>query len=248
MLAGHDPAASLCRRNFAECEVRLTTVCCLTPGMDEFTPTAPSASHSLGTLLVARGGGSRLELFAELVRQWRASPWCPTALCSIAPISTTAVDVLRPPEMNVVTLTQLGANAACTPSTVRTAVRHRRIPDVMDVAAYLAFRSSIGLAVLFRSVLESPDAAAMREPLRDVGPWLPHDWRAVYQCVILIAWAIGKDETEASAAEWAHVDVKTVSNWCHRYFGATWRDIVGLAAWEPVVEVALRRGGYVATR
>ncbi len=223
--------------------VRSVTVYCLALDDENFTPAAPVASRPVGALLVAAHTGT-LESFAELVKQWRASPWCPAVLCSIRPMSTAILDVLRPPEMGIVTLTQAHGDAPWTTSTVRTAVRRRRIPDATDVAAYLAFRSSIKLGPLFCSALEARDPASLREQLRTLGPWLPHDWRALHRCVTLMAWAISHVKTEANAADWAKVDVKSVSRWCHRYWGQSWRDLVRFGAWEPVVELALRRGGY----
>ncbi len=132
---------------------------------------------------------------------------------------------------------------------MRIAIGQRRIPDATDVAAYIAFRASLGLASLFFDIRDpKADAESQRRSLRKYGAWLPHDWSALGSCVELIARAIAAAQPQAVAAEQAAVDVKTVSRWCHRYFGRTWRQLVAMGAWEPVLEVGLRMGGYVTDR
>jgi hypothetical protein len=139
----------------------------------------------------------------------------------IRPFSTAKVpDVLAPPGMSIVPVVSRGP---CAAPVLRGAVAARRAPDATDFAAYLGCRSSANLAALFRSVLESDrDADALRLALRRHGRWLPHDWRALYRCVTVIGWAIAEGGTEEAGAERAAVHVKTVSGWCHRYFGWSW--------------------------
>ncbi len=222
------------------------TVCCLLPGEPTAIDAGPPAPRPLGTVLVVPGGDDNLARVAESVDQWRASPWCPTVLVAAHNVAPRILDLLVPSAMHV---TPLCGEVLPPVAEIRNGIRQRRMPDATDIAAYIAFRTSLGLANLYSDLRDSAvDADLLRRSLRRYGAWLPHDWRALGSCLELITRALAAGHTEAMAAELAGVDVKTVSRWCRRYFGLTWRELVAMDAWEAALEAALQAGGYVTDR
>jgi hypothetical protein len=215
-------------------------VCCLVPGHGYSA--VGSVPLPLGSILVVPQGDRDLPSLGEAFQRWRVSPWCPGVLLSSRPISQALLDAVRPPAMQlaVVETTELPPAPV-----VRATVRARCSPDSADIAAYLALQASIRCASLFMSALRTDISIAhLRRPLRRLGQWSPHDWRAIDGCVKIVAGAIAQERTEGCAAELAGVDFKPLSAWCGRYFGRDWRTLVRLEAWEAVMELAVRTGGY----
>jgi hypothetical protein len=220
---------------------RAVSVCCLMPGMI-YAPVGLTPLP-LGSILVVPQGDRDLPSLAEAFQRWRVSPWCPGVLLSSRPISQELLDAVRPPAMQlaVVETTELPPAPV-----VRSTVRARRSPDSADIAAYLTIQASFRCATLFLSVLRTDISIDhLRRPLRRLGRWSVHDWRTIDRSVKLVASAIAQEETEAESAERAGIDVKTLSAWCGRYFRADWRTLVRLETWEAVLELAVRKGGYV---
>ncbi|MGH7583263.1 MAG: hypothetical protein ACREL5_08575 [Gemmatimonadales bacterium] len=219
------------------------TVSCLRLGESEYVLVDSPAVHPLGTLLIGFCDDDILSSAAELIRHWRVSPWCPTALVSARTTTRSTIDVLGPAAMHVATFE---SSALPPPSMLREAVVRRTVPDSADLAAYLAFRTSSRIAALFTSVLEGDGATrSLRRSGRRIGRWSPHEWVLIDRCVKTIAGAMNHGWNEAAAAKSAAVHVKTLSGWCRRYFNADWREVAGFGAWEPVLELALREAGYV---
>jgi hypothetical protein len=220
---------------------RAVSVCCLMPGMS-YAPVGLTPLP-LGSILVVPQGDRDLPSLAEAFQRWRISPWCPGVLLSSRPISQELLDAVRPPAMQLAVVEAIELPPV---PVIHTKVRSRPSPDSTDLAAYVAVRGSMTCATLFLSALRTDrSAAALRRPLRQLGRWLPHDWRAIDSCVKAVADAISRGQNEAEAAHRARVDVKTLSGWCDRYFATDWRKLVRLEAWEAVLELAVRLGGYV---
>ncbi len=219
------------------------TLCCLLPGAPDLEPSGPPRQYPLGTLLVLPEADGGWESLAHAVQHWRVSPWCPTVLLGTCSIPHGAFDVLRPAAMHI---TPVVADGFPPGLALRTAIRRRPGPDAPDVADYLAFRCSKRLATLYLSVVEpNRSMASLRRPLRRLRVWSPHDWVRVDRCMRVIARAAAEGWTEAESAQRAGIDVKTLSGWCARYLGRSWRALLRLGAWEPVLEAALWTARYV---
>ena len=215
------------------------TLSCLFPGALASTPPGPVVRRPIGTLLLIPPLPRQLELFAEAVRHWRVSPWCPTVMAVPRGIPAPALGDLRPVGMQVTLIEAIEAPPA---PTARSLIRSRPAPDSTDMAAYLIARHSVHFGALYAAVIRGERrTAALRQALREAGQWTPHDLVALDLGVRLIAKATALGWTEAQAAHAGGMDVKTVSALCARYFGRSWRQLVGLGVWEGVVELALRR-------
>ncbi len=222
------------------------TACCLLPHTTAIVRAGPPQVRPLGTLLVLIRNGDATVDAAEIVAHWRSSPWCPIAAVGIETPEVAGDGLLLRLAMHV---TPFAGRDRVSPSDLRAGIRSRRAPDATDQAAYLAYRHSLRLGGLYLDVLKQDcDWGALRRPLRRIGAWSPHDWFAIERTVTGVAKAIIEDLTEAGAAQFIGVDVKTLSTRCRRYFGRGWRELVALGAWEPALELALRAGGYVTIR
>lgn len=221
------------------------SACCVLPGSG-YSPVARAAPLPLGSMLVVPDADRTLHALGEAFPHWRISPWCPGVLLSSGPISQALLDAIRPPAMKLAVVEAIELPPV---PVVRATIRNRPIPGTTDLAAYLAMQASMRCASLFLSALRADISTAhLRRPLRQLGRWSPHDWQAIDRCVKIVARAIAHRHTEAEEADRADMDFKTLSAWCGRYFGRDWRALVGLEAWEAVLELAVREGGYLRSR
>jgi hypothetical protein len=180
-----------------------------------------------------------------VIDSWRAAPWCPLVLLDRGGSGNELAAAMRHPGMAVAVLRWSGAGQP-SDAAIRVAVACRPLPEWEDVAAYVALRLRVKQAELVRTALSGAAAGTgLRRRLHREGLWSPSAWLALKSSVHLIARAMKEGLSEQAAAAAESLSLQTASRWCKRYYGCSWRVILGLTAWEAALELALRRAGYV---
>lgn len=222
------------------------TLFCLRPGWTELVSVETPSPQPLGSILVVPHAIHGVAQFAETVRFWRSSPWCPTVVVGSRDVVASSINELRPPPMPI-----LASETGTFPAArqVREMVRRRPIPDSADLAAYVMHRCSVSCGALFLAVVHRvAQADTLRRRARVAGRFSPHDWVVVDRCVKAVARAMASGYSEEVTACAIQIDVKTLSSWCTRSFGSGWKSLLAIGSWEGVLEKALRHGGYATER
>ena len=218
-------------------------VLCVMPRATTYVVVTERDHLPLGAVLVVVPAHDELRAFGMACQVWQRNRWCPVAVVTTGTIESPILAALNQPGMQLVRVLRGGAESEL--ALLREAIRTRLPPDTADVAGYLTVRCSTLVGAIYsRCVRTDISVAHMRRPCQRIGPWSPRDWRAFDQSVKLVASATSEHWSETFAADRIAVSAKTVSQWCRRYFGRSWRELIGLAAWEAVLEDGLRVGGY----
>jgi DNA-binding NarL/FixJ family response regulator len=201
---------------------------------------------ALGSIVVLDCDGDLPIHPAVIVDSWRAAPWCPLVLLARRGSGSELAAAMRHPGMAVAVLRWSGAGQPSGAS-IRAAVARRELPEWEDVAAYVALRLGAKRADLIRTALSGTAAGTgLRRRLHREGLWSPSAWLALTSSVRLIARALREGLSERAAAAAEGLSLQTASRRCKHYYGCSWPALLGLNAWEPALELALRRAGYVS--
>lgn len=151
------------------------------------------------------------------------------------------------------TLVRVDRGETFSATQVRQALRGRCGISHATFAAYVALRSEPVLEELVRACLCGEKyvsvlaGARLRRRLKHIGPYTQREWSNLFS----LSDALERcTRSEIASQERVAMDLgmaaRTLSIWTRDYLQTTWRLAVGLGAWEPVLERALRVAGYVS--
>jgi hypothetical protein len=201
----------------------------------------------LGAILMVdlRLGRSTCE---SLVGVTTAAPWCPS--CARVPASMPArqlIEVLDllPPSCSKLPIED--DSNPFEPGRYVAAVAARPGPSPTEIAAYVAGRTSPGIASPLLACLEQngtrqTSRSYLSRRLQAYPPYTAHDWAAIGALVLILRsgrWPAGRLARENG------LDPRTLRAWAARYLAMPWSVAEELVGWECIVEAALRRGGYI---
>lgn len=142
-------------------------------------------------------------------------------------------------------------SSAPTPNVLR-GVSLRPGPNPSALADYIAMRCRRpDLASTLRGIFDSASVEPIHRTtvwrrLMGFGKLRPHDWSAIGRYVVAHnrGWSTGRRTVEHVAH--AHgIEPRSLRRWAPRYFGCPAPDTLKVPGWEWLVELALRRHGYL---
>ncbi len=211
----------------------------------------PATPPPLGAVLLADLQDG-LAAFADAIERQRAAPWCPLVLRTADPRVTPAVLATFEPWPGCFGLLATAGLPAAGPNfRVLAAVRRRPLPIPERVARYAEARLDRGVAPVLLACMGGPGVA--RQPSRtltrrvaELGSFEIRDWRALSRLTWAAALAQLRPEASLETAAWeAGSDPRSLRRWVRRFTGLEWDQLRARVGWEWIVELALRRGGYV---
>lgn len=139
-------------------------------------------------------------------------------------------------------LTVVAADAGNVPELVKKAVRERGSPTVEQFLSFLRLRVDPKCIDSLGMVLERGTNRRARDVLRIAGLAPPEFWAKGFATVNVILHARAKGLSQSQAAGTGKISPKTLARRCQRLFDSTWSDLLGVDAWEALVERLYRVG------
>ena len=211
----------------------------------------PATPAPIGAVLVAdvRAGIAPL---AQALRAQRSAAWCPVCLVVDGGIAPDELYCFEPwPSSFALAVSPPDSGWPPAEVILRT-VRARPRPEPADLAAYVAFRTGAPeLEALLKARFVAPVARSHRSPrtvarhLTGLGSLLPHEWSRLGE---LVGWLLGSWECGGSIerkAAHAGIDQRTLRRWLDRLLGVSPSLAAERPGWEWILELALRRFGYI---
>lgn len=205
----------------------------------------------VGGLLVAdiRDG---IPSLAHALRAQRAASWCPLCLVVDGSIAPGELSCFEPwPGAFGFTVSPSGSGWPAPPAIVH-AIRSRRRPEPSYLAAYVTLRTgSAAQGALLSTQLADYDKTARPSPrtvarrCMELGLLLPHEWSRLGE---LVGWILASSDCGGSVerkAARAGVDQRTLRRWLERLPGVSIAHASATPGWEWILEMALRRFGYI---
>jgi len=211
----------------------------------------PATPAPIGAVLVAdvRPGITPL---AQALRAQGTAAWCPVCLVVDGGIAPDELYCFEPwPSSFALAVSPPGSGWPPAEVILRT-VRARPRPEAPDLAAYVAFRTGAPtLEALLKVQFVAPEARSQRSPrtvarhLTELGALLPHEWSRLGDLVgwLLRSWECG-GSIERKAAH-TGIDQRTLRRWLDRLLGVSPTVAAERPGWEWILELALRRFGYI---
>ncbi|HXG43624.1 MAG TPA: hypothetical protein VNJ71_02585 [Gemmatimonadales bacterium] len=223
---------------------------CLDPPYLAAGPPAGS-TRPLGAVLLA-DLAEGLAAFADAIDRQRSAPWCPLALRVADPRLTPAVLATFEPRPGCFAR----FTSADNPTSGRifhvlAAVQRRPLPTPERIAAYTEARLDRGVGPILLACMTGSGSG--RRPSRTLsrrvqalGPYEVRDWRALARLTWAAALAGLRSGGSVETAAWeAGSDPRSLRRWVRLFTGLDWEEVRARVGWEWIVELALRRGGYV---
>jgi hypothetical protein len=222
----------------------------LSPPFLRLDPIGPGRP-TVGTILMADLTG--IPALAEAVTRLRQAPWCPLVTClNDQRIPAASLSAFEPVPGAFAPL-YAGDFSWLTPAArVRIAVARRPPPLPTTIAQWVERRlgrpgTSSTLAACFGEggdALRPPRTLTRR--VRALGPLEVRDWRGLARLAQILTSTRHPDRASLeSAAFAAEVDPRTLRRWLRLATDLSWAHIEAWPGWEWVVEMTLRRYGYV---
>jgi hypothetical protein len=209
---------------------------------------------------------------AEAVRRHSEAPWCPLVLLVSDPrITRDMLAIFEPWPGCVATLPSWESRQLPPGPRLLHAVRNRPLPTLGTIALYIEGRlhASVGQVVQACvgdiAAMEERSGAALRRQerglvrsgelrarrtlsrrVRALGAFEVREWRGLARLGRCLAAAGRRPLTSLEAAAWeTGVDPRTLRRWIAHFTGLDWGEFRTRGGWEWVVEMALRRAGYL---
>jgi hypothetical protein len=213
---------------------------------------------ALGSMLVCNLEADVVAL-AQAYSSHARFPWCPIAVVvpPRAQLDSGVLEAFEPHPGALAPLVAPWKTIEEDPDQLRNAIVRRPLPAASTMVGYVRRRTSRAdvsatLETCFASGLQHQTASQMvprstlGRHLRSFGPLKPHDWVAIAYLVQTL-WAAGAEgaHTVERAALRVGVDPRTLRTRLQRYSGCAYPEARMCHGWEWIVEVALRRFGYV---
>jgi hypothetical protein len=224
--------------------------------------------HSACRLLPALGAVLLADLqdgipaLAEALRGHCRAPWCPLILLVSDPRMTREVfSTFEPWAGCFGTLSLWEPSTTPTVARVLQAVRRRPLPVPGAIAAYIERRlhPAAGGSQVIRACVDGVGTAAeglaagnharrtLSRRVRALGTFEVREWRGLARLVRVLATAGRQPLSSLEAAAWnAGADPRSLRRWIAHFTGLDWGELRSRPGWEWVVELALRRAGYLA--
>jgi hypothetical protein len=221
----------------------------LRPGESSLVDFSVSATfeYPLDSILVVPHQPEQLQYVARAVGYARRAPWMPVLIGS-GQIGVSARDLDELVSgLSIATFPfVLGARADA--AGVRGAVRGRAAPSIGGLAKWCALRLDWEMDPVLRKVLNRGQLSRREvTQLYRFSGLSTLGWRALFTLVQLHADAWCTGLSLEHLAERFGTSRKTVWDWTGRLLDLSWRRMQPIAAWESIVELALRRSGAAST-
>jgi hypothetical protein len=132
-----------------------------------------------------------------------------------------------------------------TSSAVLPAVLGRPEVRSSEFLAYVGLRAGAAVRAIVEAALTGERSARLRRAARRVGPLTPTQWRALWTLIRAISLAHRDNLSQEKAAFSLGPATHTLWSWNSTFAKLSWKDAIGLRAWEAVLEVILRVQGLV---
>jgi hypothetical protein len=213
---------------------------------------AEAARPSVGAVLVA-DLSTGIPTLADAVQGHRSALWCPL----VAVLSDRRVPASCLAAFEVVP----GAFAALYPGDFPTlglperalrAVARRPTPRSTTIALWVENRLGLHGTASTLSACFGDGCDSLRPPrtltrrVRALGPLEVRDWRGLARLVRIVTTALAADHASLEAAAFsAGVDPRSLRRWLRLATELSWPEVMSRTGWEWILEMALRRAGYV---
>jgi AraC-like DNA-binding protein len=218
---------------------------------------AVSRLPPLGSVLVCNLEGDVAALWEAYSLSCQA-PWCPVSVV-VPPgqvIDARVLSAFEPRRGVMVQVTAEWSRVRADPSLLRGWFRARALPTAVEVGEYVRRRPrrsriSDSLETCLAVGLDAGNRSAPRHRstlarhLSTFGPLKPHDWTAIGHVVRAVCSAAHRAHTVEGVALSAGLDPRTLSSRLRRYCGCSYNQTRTRLSWEWIVELALRRFGYI---
>ncbi|HWA55808.1 MAG TPA: hypothetical protein VG692_01070 [Gemmatimonadales bacterium] len=227
------------------------TLYLLEPPYSRLLP-AGSFRPSAGAVLVADLSGG-IPTLARAVEEHRAALWCPL----VAALTDRRIPAACLTAFEVVP----GAFAPLYPGDYPTmpyparalrAVARRPAPTATTIAVWVEHRLSLPGTASTLSACFGHGCDTIRPPrtltrrVRALGPLEVRDWRGLARLARIVTTALAPDRVSLECAAFtAGVDPRSLRRWLRLATELSWPEVMARAGWEWILEMALRRFGYV---
>jgi hypothetical protein len=227
------------------------TLLVLEPPYTRLVP-AGSVRPSAGAVLVA-DLSSGIPTLASAVRQHRTALWCPL-VAGLADRSVPAACLAAFESVPGAFAPLYPADDPTLPLPERAtrAVARRPAPRATTVALWVEQRLGVPGTASTLSACFGDGCDALRPPrtltrrVRALGPLEVRDWRGLTRLARIVTTALPPDHTSLEAAAFnAGVDPRSLRRWLRLATELSWPEVLARAGWEWILEMALRRFGYV---
>ncbi len=213
---------------------------------------AGTTRPSAGAVLVA-DLSSGIPALASAVREQRTALWCPLVagladrtvpagcLAAFEAVPGTFAP-LYPGDYPMLSL----------PERAIRAVARRPSPRATTIAQWIENRLGLPGTATTLSACFGDGGDALRPPrtltrrVRALGPLEVRDWRGLARLIRIVTTALMPDHASLEAAAFsAGVDPRSLRRWLRLATELSWPEVMARGGWEWIVEMALRRFGYV---
>lgn len=213
---------------------------------------AGAARPSAGAVLVA-DLSTGIPTLASAVRVHRTALWCPL-VAGLADRSVPA-GCLAAFEVVPGAFAPLYPNdfsAFSFPERALRAVARRPTPHTTTIALWIEHRLALPGTASTLSACFGDDCDTLRPPrtltrrVRALGPLEVRDWRGLARLVRIVTTAVPPDHGSLEAAAFtAGVDPRSLRRWLRLATELSWPEVMARVGWEWILEMVLRRYGYV---
>lgn len=206
----------------------------------------------VGAVLVADLTGG-IPALADAVLMQRDAPWCPlvTALYDRR-VPAASLAAFEPVPGSFVALYRGDYPELPDPARVLLAVRRRPPPLATTIAQWAERRLGLPGVATTLGACFGEGGDALRPPrtltrrVRDLGALEVRDWRGLSRLAQILTTSDPGDLRSLEAAAFsAGVDPRTLRRWLRLATDLPWSEVTGRVGWEWIVEMTLRRFGYV---
>ncbi len=199
----------------------------------------------LGTILVVQRSPEDVTALPEVLAARHRSPWAPVAWLTSSPDHPLFRDQVWRTLAGGQVLPVAPANGDIA-GQARLALRQRPGVSVEEMVGFCRVRLSGAKAALIEAALEGPASRSLRRHLAKHGLPAASVWQRGYEAARCVTEAMRTGRSRSAVALERRIPERTLGTCCRLLLGASWRELVAMPGWEPIIELMLRNHRVVS--